>query len=608
MLSWIKTIFQAFWRGLTFIRQTIANVLLLVVLVGIALCFVLTETPTIENNTTLVINLSGNIVEKASMSSDEKMFLSAFSETEPETRLVDVIDAFKRGAEDPRITAALVKLDSLGRVGLASVREIGFAMDCFKKTGKKITVWGSGFSQKQYAIAAHASEVFLNPMGQVMLTGLTSDRLYWGELLKKAGVTVHVFKAGDFKSFPESFVRNAPSAESLEADRFWISDAWQQLSEEIEHARGLMPGTVHRLIENLENDLVAAHGNMSEVAYASNLVDGVKTVEEVEALLRDRQGGEKKKIPLRSIGMYEYLSDVSKMSEGNQGVGLITLEGEIIEGESDVGHIGAKTVLREIKRARKDPNVAALLIRLDSPGGSAQASEMIRSELELTRKAGKPVVISMGDTAASGGFWISLAADKVVADPMTVTGSIGVFGVLPTFEKLLEKASVGTGGIRTEWISDLNNPMKPMHPRLETVLRLTVARTYEDFISLVAKARGMSVQAVKPLAQGRVYMGRQAKAVGLVDELGGMDDAEALARKLAKLDDKAPTYFIEETREKVSFLIEKLLLRLLLKLNLKIMPPWGESLLNKASERVGLSVISTPGNGILVHSLTDITW
>ena len=561
MWKTVKKFAKRFWGVLDFTRRAIGNLLLLAVVVGVCIFFFQTDAVKIEEKTTLVIPISGNLVEQSALGSREASFAYALSGADPETRLRDVVRALDLAREDKRIESVLVRVDDLQSAGFASLREIGEAMDRLRKSGKKITVWSSAFSQRQYAIASHASEVFLHPMGSVLLTGLGNTRLYWGEALKKLGVTVHVFKAGAYKSFPETFVRKGPSEEALRADRFWMNDAWSQFTESIEIARGLMPGAITNLIEGFEGEVEQAAGDMSRVALNANLVDGVRDADAVREILLERQGGKPGKDALRTVDYLAYLASNPEEAKDAKGVAILTLEGEIRDGVSAIGMVGARSVTELIREAREDKKVAALVVRIDSPGGSAVASEMIRRELELVRKSGKPVVVSMGDMAASGGYWVSLAADCIVADPMTITGSIGVFGMLPTFEKTLDKFSVGAGGAYTEWIAKAKSPALPIDERMERIMTLSVERTYEDFLKLVSNSRKMAVSRIEPLAQGRVYTGRQAHKLGLVDKLGGVSLAEEEARRLAKLKADAPIYWYEEDPSSIRNWVEKLLIR-----------------------------------------------
>lgn len=547
MWTLIKNTVQAAWTILNFTRVALANIVLLVLLgIGVGV-WLWSPQMQVEPKSLLYMNLTGNVVEQSHLAGREAALTAAMGEPTGETLLSDVVLSLKWAADDPSIDGVYMRVDDLNRVGLAALREIGSAMMAFKQSGKSITVWSSSFTQQQYSIAAHATEVFLHPMGQVALKGLSSNRLYWGQTLKDAGVNVHVFKAGDYKTFPEVFVRTGPTEESRQADLFWMKDAWAQWTDSIQTARGLMPGAIDRLIEQLPERLQEAGGDAGALALSNNLVDALRTDDEVNDLLLERQGGRLGVDRLRKIDYVDYVMvKGSEQMPGGKGVAVVTLEGDIRDGKSGSEHVGARTAIRWIRQAKQDPNVGALLVRVDSPGGSAVASEMIRRELELVKKSGMPVVVSMGDYAASGGYWLSLAADRIYADPMTVTGSIGVFGMLPTFEKTLDKFSVGTGGVSTTWLAGAESLTQEMDPRYARMMELTIERTYRDFIRLVAESRKLSEATVRPLAQGRVYTGRQAAQYGLVDALGGLDEAMAEARRLAKLDDKAPIYWFED--------------------------------------------------------------
>ena len=542
MWTFIKRIFGAVWSLLNFTRTAIANLLLLAVIAVVVVVLVIDSKPSVPAKSILSIELAGKVVEQASVSGKGSAVMRAVRGHEPETVLADVLDAFKYAKSDTAITGVYMSLDDLGSVGLASIREITQAMRDFRAGGKKITVWSSSFSQRQYAIASAADEVFLHPMGAVRLTGIGGQRFYWGETLKNAGITVHVFKAGAFKTFPEVFVRREPSEESLAADAFWMNDAWGQLTESIQNSRGLLSASVQTYINTLPEALAESGGRMSQVALKANLVDGLRTNDEVQDLLIERQGGKPGEDKLKTIDYLDYVAARAEDAGSGKGIALITLEGEIKDGVGTLGEVGSRSAIKLIRQARRAKDVAALVIRIDSPGGSAVASELIRREIELVKKAGKPVVISMGDYAASGGYWISLAGNMIVADPSTITGSIGVFGMMPTFEKTLEKFSVGTGGMTTAWLAGAENPALPMNPRFERMLELTVGNTYGDFVRLVAEARKLPVSVVEKLAEGRVYTGRQAKELGLADELGGVQSAVDLAKGLAKLSRDAPEY------------------------------------------------------------------
>lgn len=560
MIAYIKQIFSAVWSILDFTRRALANVLLLIIVGVVIGLFFRDPTPSVPDKSVLVIELSGDIVESSRFSGGTLSALAKGSDSQ--TRLRDVLRALQLAQTDKRISDVLIRLEDLQRAGMASLREIGVAMDRVKAAGKKITVWSTAYSQRQYAVASHASEVFMHPMGQVMIKGLSAKRLYWGDLLRELGVTVHVFKAGAYKSAPEPFVLNAPSNESLAADLFWLTDEWSQFTDAIETSRGLMPGAVQKLIDNLPEHLQRAQGDFSRVALNESLIDGVAAADQVRKTLMDRQGRSEKE-GLRSIDYRDYLLANPVEDTADKVVAVITLEGEIKDGIDGPGMTGERDAVTHIRAAIADPKVAALLVRIDSPGGSAVASELIRRELELAKAAHKPVVASLGDYAASGGYWVALAADKIVTDPMSVTGSIGVFGMVPTVEKSLSKLNICAGGVSTSWLADADNPATGIPKAYERVMEMSVARTYSDFISLVSKSRHLDKKSVSEIAQGRVYTGRQALQFGLADKLGGMEDALKTAGELAGLPkDKVPkAVWFESKQSRWEILFDRLVMQ-----------------------------------------------
>lgn len=545
------------WRGLDFLRRLTLNLFFLLVLGAIIFAFFYEKPVSVPNNAVLLVTLSGQIVEEDDFDG-QGTFSSMVDGSDSFTRLRDVTRALSLAAEDKRIAAVHFRVQDLQKAGLASLREIGAAMDRVKAAGKKITVWSTGYSQIQYAVAAHANEVFVHPMGGVMLKGLSGTRLYWGSALKELGVTVHVYRAGDYKSAPEIFVRSEPSKESLAADRFWMKDIWWQYTANIESSRGLMPGAVDKVIATYPELLEKAQGDMSRVALDQSLIDSVHTADEVIDILRTRMGW-KSATEEKLLDYRLYLEAAETVPSGKR-IAVVTIEGEIKDGGDGPGMTGERDAVRRIRAVRESPDYAALVVRIDSPGGSPVASELIRRELELVKKAGKPVVASFGDYAASGGYWVALGADTIVTDPMSITGSIGVFGMMPTFEKAISRLSLGTGGVATSPLADAMNPLKSVTPEYGKMMELSVARIYRDFISLVAKGRKMDEQKVAALAQGRVFTGRQAIDMGLADTLGGLDVALARAAEMANVPG-AQAEFIERDGSGLSVMVMRLMRR-----------------------------------------------
>ena len=545
------------WRGLDFLRRLTLNLVFLLVLGAVIFAFFYEKPVSVPNNAVLLVTLSGQIVEEDDFDG-QGTFSSMVDGSDSFTRLRDVTRALSLAAEDKRIAAVHFRVQDLQKAGLASLREIGAAMDRVKAAGKKITVWSTGYSQIQYAVAAHANEVFVHPMGGVMLKGLSGTRLYWGSALKELGVTVHVYRAGDYKSAPEIFVRSEPSKESLAADRFWMKDIWWQYTANIESSRGLMPGAVDKVIATYPELLEKAQGDMSRVALDQSLIDSVHTADEVIDILRTRMGW-KSATEEKLLDYRLYLEAAETVPSGKR-IAVVTIEGEIKDGGDGPGMTGERDAVRRIRAVRESPDYAALVVRIDSPGGSPVASELIRRELELVKKAGKPVVASFGDYAASGGYWVALGADTIVTDPMSITGSIGVFGMMPTFEKAISRLSLGTGGVATSPLADAMNPLKSVTPEYGKMMELSVARIYRDFISLVAKGRKMDEQKVAALAQGRVFTGRQAIDMGLADTLGGLDVALARSAEMANVPG-AQAEFIERDGSGLSVMVMRLMRR-----------------------------------------------
>lgn len=545
------------WRGLDFLRRLTLNLVFLLVLGAVIFAFFYEKPVSVPNNAVLLVTLSGQIVEEDDFDG-QGTFSSMVDGSDSFTRLRDVTRALSLAAEDKRIAAVHFRVQDLQKAGLASLREIGAAMDRVKAAGKKITVWSTGYSQIQYAVAAHANEVFVHPMGGVMLKGLSGTRLYWGSALKELGVTVHVYRAGDYKSAPEIFVRSEPSKESLAADRFWMKDIWWQYTANIESSRGLMPGAVDKVIATYPELLEKAQGDMSRVALDQSLIDSVHTADEVIDILRTRMGW-KSATEEKLLDYRLYLEAAETVPSGKR-IAVVTIEGEIKDGGDGPGMTGERDAVRRIRAVRESPDYAALVVRIDSPGGSPVASELIRRELELVKRAGKPVVASFGDYAASGGYWVALGADTIVTGPMSITGSIGVFGMMPTFEKAISRLSLGTGGVATSPLADAMNPLKSVTPEYGKMMELSVARIYRDFISLVAKGRKMDEQKVAALAQGRVFTGRQAIDMGLADTLGGLDVALARAAEMANVPG-AQAEFIERDGSGLSVMVMRLMRR-----------------------------------------------
>lgn len=552
IFRWIAKIFRAIGTALSYFNKALLYALEIIIVVAVIISvFSMTKSPQVQPNSILVLDLEGTIKELPSAD----MGLSPVLANAPSNvSLHELLATLDKASKDPMIDGVLLKLDKLQRVGMASIEEIGKALERYKTSGKPIWAWGTNFTQSQYALASHANEIYMHPMGEVLLKGLASNRLYYGELLNTLGIKVHVFKAGAYKSFPESFVSSKPSKEWIESERFWLTDAWETLSHQIESSRGLMPGFIDQYISSLDSRVVEAGGDLARTALQANLIDGTLTYDQMQKTIASKLNRAENK-NLHFVSYTEYKGNLNTQ---HGEIAVIIAEGEIQEGQSQSGITGAETLVSLIDQARGNPSVKALVLRVNSPGGSAVASELIRHAIETT-KSEKPVIVSMGDLAASGGFWISMGASKVLAASSTITGSIGVFGLAPTFENTLKLAKIGQGTVATTWLANAERLTQPMDPRLETIFTQSVAKTYANFVNIVAQSRKLTPAYVQTVAQGRVWTGSQAAKRKLVDEIGDFQDAIKLARSLAHLDNNAGfVYLIEPNADLGSILKESI--------------------------------------------------
>ncbi|HEY6132704.1 MAG TPA: signal peptide peptidase SppA [Rubrivivax sp.] len=540
----VRKVLGGLWWLIDGGRRLVFNLLFLALVFGLVLAFVASRPAKLQDKTVLVLDLSGPIVEQRAGSARDAALKRLRGDPGDETRLRDVIAVLDAAAKDAKIERVLLVLEGLSGGGPASQREVAAAVERFKASGKQVVAWGNGYDQRQYFIAAHANEVYVHPMGLVSLEGYGRLRNYYRDAFDRLGVDANVLRVGKYKNAGEPFVASAPSQETLESDAFLYDALWALYTQGVERARQLPVGSIGKLIDALPGSLKAVGGDLAQLALQAKLVDGLKTSDELRKLLIERGAEDKDKKSFRQVGFGEYLARIEP-ARGGDAVGVLVAEGAIVDGAAPAGRIGGKSTAALIRKAREDERIKALVLRVDSPGGSAFGSELVRRELELTRAAGKPVVVSMGDVAASGGYWISLAADEVIADAATITGSIGVFAMLPTAEGLLDKLSVRTGGYSTTWLGTAYDPRKALDPRYAALVQASIDRIYADFTGKVAAARKTTPQKIDEVAQGRVWTGAQAQERGLVDRTGTYADALAAARKLGKLADDAPVHYVE---------------------------------------------------------------
>jgi protease-4 len=527
-----RRFFRGAWRVVDVSRRVVLNLVFLLILAVVVIALVKSGTPPLLEKTALVLNLEGTIGEQKAGTLRSTALDQVRGDTTQKIQLRDVVAVLDTAAADPKISSVLLMLDGMQGTGLSTLREIAAAVDRFKTSGKKVYAWGSQYDQRQYYVAVHADEVF----GRL--------RNYYKDALDKVGVTVNLIRVGTFKSAAEPYIANAPSPAATEADTALYGSLWQTYTSAVEKQRKLPAGAIMRGIDEAPQRFAAAGGDSGKFALSEKLVDALKTRDELRALMVERGASDEEEKTFRQVSFDEYLGRVKTPLTGDA-IGVVVAEGEIVDGNAPAGTVGGLSTANLIRKARENKDVKAVVLRVNSPGGSVFGSELVRRELEVTRAAGKPVVVSMGDVAASGGYWISTASDEIFADTATITGSIGVFALLPSADQTLEKIGVHAAGTGTTWLTNAGDPRVPLDPRLADIVQKSVDHIYVDFTTKVATARKTTPEKIDAVGQGRVWTGAQAKERGLVDTLGLFGDALKSAATRAKLGDTPRVLYIE---------------------------------------------------------------
>jgi len=538
--NWIKDLLKACWGVISFTRTATLNILFLIIATFILIAILAGGEPTVivENNSVLKLNLSGEIVEEKTFVDPYSEFMSgALGDTDssPEILLTDILTTLKTAATDSRIKALLIDVKNLQGSGLSKLQEVGQALDRFKQTSNKpVLVYGDYFSQSQYYIAAHADEVILHPMGGVSIDGFGRYRMYLKSALEKLKVNTHIFRVGTYKSAVEPFLRDDMSEPAKIANQQWLGDLWSDYKADVSKARNFESTNFDEQLDDLLAKLKDVNGNFAQFALNNSWVDKLMTHQEFDLYIDEQWLGQKAK----TISLNDYLAATKQpfLENNKDKVGIVVAKGTIYNGSKSSGEIGGDSTAKLLKQAREDDQVKAIVLRVDSPGGSAFASEVIRNEIEAIRLAGKPIVVSMSSMAASGGYWISASTDEIWASPTTITGSIGIFGMLTTFEDSLAEFGIKTDGVATTEMAGFS-ATRALNPVMGEVIQTSVEHGYDQFISLVAKERNMSKADVDSIAQGRVWSGKKALKLGLVDKLGSYQDAIDSAAERAGLTD-----------------------------------------------------------------------
>ncbi|HEV7489869.1 MAG TPA: signal peptide peptidase SppA, partial [Rhodanobacteraceae bacterium] len=533
------------WNALNFTRLLVFNLIFLILLIAFFLAL-FSSRPVLRPRTALVLDPRGQIVEQYTIDPVQRAFGNLAGEQPREVQLRDLLRVIDTAAKDTHIERLVLIPDDIAGAGLATLHEIGTALDRFRATGKEVIAVAGDMGQSQYLLAAHANKILLDPDGAVLIEGFASYRSYFKDALDKLGVEVHLIKVGQYKSAAEPYVLNQASDASKEADRYWMGGIWQDYLAEVAGLRKIDAASISEDIAHYDERVAAQQGDLAKLALDQKLVDQLATRADARKLLRDKgvaDGDE----GFRQVDFKDYLAMLGPDGLAHFGsqVAVVVAQGEIVPGEQPPGMVGGRSAAQLIRSAREDDRVKAVVLRIDSPGGDAYSSELIRREIAQTRSAGKPVVVSMGDVAASGGYWIAMDGDEIWAEPTTITGSIGIFGLVVTIPETLAKIGVHTDGTGTTPLAGTFDIRRPLSPELESILNSVIRHGYSEFIGRVAKARKRTPEEIDGIAQGRVWSGSQAKERGLVDKLGGLGDAIASAAARAKLGKNYQVRYVE---------------------------------------------------------------
>ncbi len=544
--GFVRRLLQFVWQGFRFVRNFVLNFVFALLFIGfIAVLLTEEDQVQVDESTALVLNLKGDLVEEKRWVDPVEAAINESTgsgEEQPEILVRDLVKVIDEATQDQRVKLMVLTLADLGGGSLDKLQLVGSALERFKAAGKKVFATGSYYSQNQYFLASYADSINLHPMGAVILEGYGSYPMYYKAALEKLQISTHVFKVGTYKSAVEPFTRNDMSPEAKEANSAWLQELWQNYKQQVAERRGFSVDNFDETFARLYERINAANGDMTQYALDAKLVDTVKSREEFRQDVIALVGEDKKNHTFNQVSYEEYASLVIPPFPVNNPmtdkVGLIVARGAIVDGSAKAGTIGGESTAKLLRTARYDEKIKAVVIRIDSGGGSAFASEQIAQEIRLLKAAGKPVIASMGAVAASGGYWIAAPADQIFAAPTTITGSIGIFALFHTAENAMSTIGLNVDGVGTTELAGFSAGLplfKGLNADAEKLLQRTIEHGYDQFITHVSTTRKIDKAEVNQIAQGRVWTGQKALELGLVDKLGTLDDAIAAAAELASL-------------------------------------------------------------------------
>ncbi|WP_105903131.1 signal peptide peptidase SppA [Vibrio gangliei] len=547
LFCFIAKIIKGIWKFIGFLRVAMLNLAFLAILVFAYFTFFPQKSAAPDDISSkkeaLILNLEGPIVEQRSYINPFDSLSGTLMEKDlpKENVLYDIVTTIRAAAKDESITGLVLNLKQMPETNLTKLRYVAKAISEFKASGKPVYAYGDFYNQSQYYLASYANKIMLSPDGAVLLKGYSAYNLYFKDFLEKLNVSTHIFRVGTYKSAVEPFIRNDMSPAAKESASAWLTQLWGAYIDDVAHNRNVDGKTLTPSMEDFLAQMKVVDGDLAQLSKQVGLVDELMTRQQATQFLRDKFGGTDKN-GYNGISYYQYKNTVTQpITTSPDKIAVVVASGTILDGDQPKGSVGGDSTARLLRQARLDKDIKAVVLRVDSPGGSAFASEVIRNEVEALKQAGKPVVVSMSSLAASGGYWISMSADKIIAQPTTLTGSIGIFGVITTFEKGLNQLGVHTDGIGTSPFSGVGLT-NGLSKGASEAMQMGIEHGYHRFISLVGENRDMKTEEVDKVAQGRVWTGQDAMKRGLVDQMGDFDDAITEAAKLAKVTDYQLTW------------------------------------------------------------------
>jgi len=549
----VKRFFSILWESLKAIQIFVFGIISLLLLIALIGITGLADSKKVPDGGALILNPVGALVEQKLTLDIQDLLLTG--DLPKQVLIKDILDALALAKKDARIEYLILDLDNMNSSYIPILQRIAKAIDDFKSSGKKVIAIGTQYTQSALFLAAHADEVLMDPEGAALIEGYGMYRTYYKTLLENFDVSINLFKVGEYKSAMEPYIRDNMSDEDKEARMEMLNNWWTAYTDDFESARQLPAGTINKQIQNISAELKAVGGDLAQLSLNNNLVDRLITKHELRTYLKSLTGEDSETGEFRAIGFNDYLTLERKPGEmTGKKIAVITAVGSIVDGRAKSGSIGSTSINELIRKAGSDEDVVAIVLRVDTGGGSKTASELIRQELVSVQSSGIPLVVSMGSLAASGGYWIAATADQIWASPTTLTGSIGIFGFIPTIEKTLARYGVYSDGVGTTELAGAASIERGLTPLYGEILQSTVEAGYWQFLETVATGRNMTIEEVDEIAQGRIWSGEKALELGLVDKLGDLEEAIAGAAELAEVEDYSVWYVEAEATTQELFM------------------------------------------------------